>query len=102
MRTTAPGTGAPADVLNGLIIQLRSCADLRAVVARWPRLCRTLEDVARRVSATRARGGSTPAVVSPLKWLDAVLRDHPALDEPGGEPLRSELRSLVARIRERA
>jgi hypothetical protein len=101
MRTLAPGTGSAADQVNQVVIILRRCKDLRAVEYRFPAIARRLEDVLRRVNSTARRGGSSPGVLGPLHWLDQVLRELPALDEPGGEPLRAELRALVARIRER-
>jgi hypothetical protein len=101
MRTLAPGTGSAVDQVNSVAIILHRCKDGRGVEYRFPALVRRLEDVLRRVEAVARQGGSSPGVIGPLRWLDQVVRDLPALDEPRGEPLRAELRTLVARIRER-
>jgi hypothetical protein len=82
--------------------KLRRCRSLEEVEAAYPGLVRTLEFTERRVTWVRQRGGSTPGVVGPLRWLDQVVREHPAMDEPGGQPLRQELRALIGRIRDRA
>ena len=68
---------------------------------RFPNIVRRLEHIRCRVDAVHRRGGSSPGVAGPLRWLDSVIRDHAALDSPQGEPLRAELRAIVARIRER-
>jgi hypothetical protein len=102
MRHARIGSGSVADEVNSVVIILRLCTDLPAATYRFPNIVRRLEHVRSRVDSVARRGGSSPGVVGPLRWLDQVARELPALDEPGGEPLRSELRSLVARIRERA
>jgi hypothetical protein len=102
MRHLAPGVGSPADQLNTITVMLHQCQDLRAVEWVHARLVRRLEAVRVRVDSVARRGGSSPGVAGPLRWLDQVVRELPALDEPGGEPLRSELRAVIARIRERA
>jgi hypothetical protein len=81
---------------------LRQCRDLADVQAAYPRVLSYLDFACRRVEWVARQRGSSPAVVPPLRWLDAVLRDHPALDSAEGEALRAELRGLAARIRERA
>jgi hypothetical protein len=102
MRTLPPGVGSACDQVNQVVIILRRCKDRRAVEYRWPAIARRLEDVLRRVDSTARRGGASPGVIGPLRRLDQVVRELPALDEPGAEPLRAEFRALVARIRERA
>jgi hypothetical protein len=102
MRHLAPGVGSVSDQVNSVTVILHQCPDLPAVEWAYPRLVRRLDAVRVRVDSTARRGGSSPGVAGPLRWLDQVVRELPALDEPGGEPLRAELRSLVARIRERA
>jgi hypothetical protein len=102
MRTLPPGVGSASDQVNQVVIILRRCQDLPAVESRWSAIARRLEEVLRRVDSTARRGGSSPGVIGPLRWLDQVVRELPALDEPGGEPLRTELGARVARIRERA
>jgi hypothetical protein len=97
-----PTAGRPADIVLDSIVRLRLCRDLADVERAMPTLIRVLEYTARRVAGIARKGGSSPGVHGPLRWLDAVCRELPALDEPGGESLRSELRSLIARIRERA
>jgi hypothetical protein len=72
------------------------------VEAIHPGLVRCLEFAERRVAGIARKGGSNHGVIPMLKWLDAVLRDHAALDSEEGEVLRAELRGLVGRIRERA
>jgi hypothetical protein len=102
MRHIAPGIGSPGDQVNSVTVLLHQCQDLHAVEWAYPRLLQHLDYVKQRVDRVARQGGSCPGVAGPLRWLDQVLRDSPALDEPGGEPLRAELRQLVARIRERA
>jgi hypothetical protein len=102
MRHLAPGVGSPADQVNDITATLHECQDLRAVEYVHARIVRRLEAVRVRVDSVARRGGSSPGVLGPLRWLDQVVRDQAALDEPGGAALRDELRALVARIRERA
>jgi hypothetical protein len=99
MRTVAIGRGSPADILNAVAITLRELENLPAVAWRWGRVVGALEGVARRLGAVRSRGGSTASVAGPIAWLEATVRDHPALEGPDGEPLRSELLRLIDRIR---
>jgi hypothetical protein len=99
MRTAAIGTGSVADQLNGLVILLNGCADLREIEYRWPRLVRGLENVANRVSVARSRGGSIPGLDTAAAWLESTVRDHAALQGPDGEPIRTELLGIVGRIR---
>jgi hypothetical protein len=94
--------GSPSDIVIDATMRIRLCHTLEEVEAAYPILLRTLEFAARRIDRVARQGGSSPGVHGPCRWLDAVLRDAPCLDEPGGEPIREELRSLVARIRERA
>jgi hypothetical protein len=59
----------------------------------------TLDQLAERISRARHRG-SVPLPVAPaLKWLDATVRESPALDGPDGAPLRDKLRAAIARLR---
>jgi hypothetical protein len=99
MQTTPIGVGSPADQLNQVAILLRLCPDTAAVERRFADIMRRLERVRRRVDRVARQGGSTPGVFGPLRWLDSVLRDHLALDSAEGEPLRADLRGLVAKIR---
>jgi hypothetical protein len=91
--------GSPADCVNSATMMLRQCRDLADVEAAYPRVRSYLEFTRRRVEWISRRGGSSPAVIPACKWLDAVLRDHAALDCEEGETIRRELRGLVARIR---
>ena len=96
---TATDSGSAPDVLNGLIIQLQGCADLGELEYRFPRIARILEGIRDRVAIIYRRGRSTASVAGPLDWLDQVVRDHPALQAPDGEPLRSKLLRLAEDIR---
>src|SRR5262249_55290978 len=102
MRTAPIGVGSAADQINQAAITLRLCPGIAEVEYQFSSIVRRLEYVRERVDRVARRGGSTPGVAGSLRWLDQVVRDHPALDSAEGESLRAELRSLVARIRQRA
>ena len=59
------------------------------------------QTVGRRLGLTRAHGGSSPAVAGPLAWTEQVVKDHPALQVPGAEPVAEELLRLIGHIRRR-
>jgi hypothetical protein len=94
--------GSPADCVLIAVVMLRQCRDLTDVQAAYPRVLNYLEFTARRVEWVARKGGSSPAVVAPCRWLDTVLKDHAAMDCEEGEAIRAELRQLVAKIRNRA
>jgi hypothetical protein len=98
MRTTAIGTGSVADQVNAVAILLQGLPDRAAVEYRWSRIVRALEAVRTRCGAVRCRGGRPVGVDGPMAWLDQVVRGHPALQEPGAEPLRAELLALIGSI----
>jgi hypothetical protein len=97
--STTIGTGSIIDQLNAVAITLRELENLPAVAWRWGRVVGALEDVVRRLSVVRRQGGATASVAGPVAWLEATVRDHPAMQEPGAEPLREELLRLADRIR---
>jgi hypothetical protein len=94
--------GSPSDCVNSVTVMLRECRDLADVEAVYPRVLSYLEFTLRRVEWVARKHGSSPAVIPACRWLDSVLREHAAMDCEEGELIRSELRGLVARIRERA
>jgi hypothetical protein len=99
MRTAPIGTGSIADQTNAVAMTLKGCPTLSAVEGHYSQVTRTLDALAGRIAAARRRG-SVPLPVAPsLKWLDAVVRESPALDGPDGEVLRAELRAAIARLR---
>ena len=87
-----------ANRLNAVAMTLQECEDLPVVAWKWGRIVRALELIADRAASVRCRGGSPTAIAGPLDWLDQVVRNHPALQEPGAEPLRDELLGLIRRI----
>jgi len=91
MRTATIGSGSIADQLNATAILLKGCADLREIEYRWPRLVRALEGCADRAASVRSRGGEPANLDGSLAWLTEVIHAHPALEGPGGEPIRGEL-----------
>jgi hypothetical protein len=95
-------SGSPGDIVNDATVRIRTCRSLEELERVYPILVRTLEFTARRVEWIGRKGGSSPGVHGPCKWLDQVVRELPALDSAQGEPIRAELRALVARIQERA
>jgi hypothetical protein len=100
MRHMHTKAGSPADCVLSAVVMLRQCRDFVDVETAYPRILGYLEFAARRVGWVARQKGSSPAVLAPCKWLDAILRDHAALDSAEGEALRAELRGLVGRIRE--
>jgi hypothetical protein len=99
MRTIAPGTGSIADQLNAVAIVIRACADLPELEYRWPRIVRSLKASTDRAGRVRRHGGAPVGIDGPIAWLEATVKDHPALREPGAEPLQSELLGLIRRVR---
>jgi hypothetical protein len=102
MRKQVIAVGSIADHLTAVVLMIRDCPDLCWLEYRWPRIAHALEVVVGRGTTTRCRGGSATNLAGPLACLDRVLRTHPALQEPGGVPLRDELARLVGRIRRAA
>jgi hypothetical protein len=99
MRTTDIGTGSIADRANAVAMTLQACPTLAAVESHYSQVTRALDALAERIAAARRRG-SVPMPVAPsLRWLDAVVRESPALDGADGEVLRAELRAAIARLR---
>jgi hypothetical protein len=94
--------GSTADRVHAGTGQLKGCEDLGAIEYRYSQIVDALEDVIRRASMVRWRGGSIAGLDTAAHWLDQVVRSHWALDSHEGETLRAELRAWVARIRERA
>jgi hypothetical protein len=98
MRSAAIDSGSTADRLNGLAMLLLSTPDLSTIEYRWRKIVRGLETAATRAAVVRRRGGSVPGIDGAVRWLQATIRDHAALDEPGGQALRDELQALLRRI----
>jgi hypothetical protein len=99
MRTIAPVPGGVADRINACAIQLKGLTDPAEVAYRFPKLARSLQAIANRAAAVRRHSGEPAGIDGPLSGLAQVVREHAAFDEPGGEPLRSELLRLVERVR---
>jgi hypothetical protein len=91
--------GSTVDHVHAVAGQLKGCEDLAAIEYRHSRIVDTLEGVVRRALMVRCRGGTAPGLDTAVQWLDQVVRDHPALEGPQGEPIRAELLSIVGRIR---
>jgi hypothetical protein len=100
MQSTADiGVGSIADKCHAVAMTLRGCESLAAVESHASRILGALDQLAERIALVRRRG-SVPMPVQPaLRWLDEVVRSHPALDSDAGEVLRAELRAAVARLR---
>jgi hypothetical protein len=95
-------SGSIVDRLNAVAMTLQECEDLPVVAWKWGRIVRALELIVDRAAVIRRRGGSLANLAGPLTWLDQVVRDHPALQEPGAEPVAEELQRLIDRIRDLA
>jgi hypothetical protein len=94
--------GSPADVLTHVTVLLYQCEDLADVEGLFPRITNNLKFTLRRVEWVHRQGGHSREIAGAMRWLDQVVRDLPALDSDGGEPIRAELRRLTARIAEHA
>src|SRR5262249_38671335 len=98
MRSTATWTGSVADVLNGLVIQLRGFESLQAAEYAYPQWGRILDRAADRACAVARQGGGLPGAAEVAAWLAARMEEG-VYTGPAGEPLRSEVMRCVERIR---
>jgi hypothetical protein len=99
MRSSHPAAGSISDVTNGVAAQLKGLDDLAGIEYRFGRLSRTLEACAERAAAIRMRGGSLAGLDASTRWLEEVIRDHPALQGPEAEGVKGELLRLAHRCR---
>jgi hypothetical protein len=100
MRSANPTIGSPTDVIHSVVIRLKGLGSLKEAEWAYPRLASQLEGVIRRVDAVRHRRGSVQGLDAAVAWLRQAILESPALEGPDGEPLRSELLAIAARIRD--
>jgi hypothetical protein len=99
MSTTDIGIGSLSDKINAVTMILQACTSLAAVESRYSLMTHTLDQLAERIAAARRRGAVPMPVAPALRWLDATVKELPALDGPDGAPLRDELLAVIARLR---
>jgi hypothetical protein len=99
MRSSHPAVGSITDIVNGVAAQLKTLGDLAGIEYHFGRLSHALEACAERAARVRHSGGSVAGLDASTRWLEEVIRDHPALQGPEADGVRSELLSLVARVR---